>query len=749
MKAIDHIKNHIDDDDELSIYMTGDAKENSICLGENCDTVDIYQRINALPYGKRTIILGHANSDRWGKQFLSQPQSLFIGVGDDSSGVKFSSRFWSPHASDANQDNIISWQERFAHACQMDGNAQFSSSQFYMSKGFVDDGQAPFPLDVTDLNASSLKQTISSLKPGQQAIVLFATTWCGPCKKYKPLFKAMAKENKGQYLWGMTLDEDLAETYGISGFPQVLIFQEGMSKPYFVNDKHRIHEELITLQLSDEKRLDLELDTAKSIQSVRGRIDEALRISSEFAELTHTQKALKGFKYAIETVKGIQKKERQSNYLVKISEKLSKYGFKGDADDCFDKSIRIAESTNDPQVRTDLLSHIASGLYAVGSIDRAYSYFDAVMHSADQISLPEDSSVALSDAVSQFIRSARKAHENTWFQAVGAKRYAIPAVLKIIHKLEGVEGSIKNIRKVADISLNLSQAGFDEQTNALFKKSIEYADNISDLSVRINAYCYIAKCSLKSGRKDHAISLLESAVQLSDNINDALMKSTALQQIGYGFMRADRQNKVVDICKQSISTITKISDSEKRSEAIASCAQQLSEASLGKKALPLLDTLIDLTKKVDDVHARVEAMSYLVYHVSQLMRQDGAQPLLDKLIANAKSIDDMKERAKLLSLIIAKVNPKKNASSLINDVIQSANHIADPAERLRMLSYVARRISQAGYKEKSLLLFEGNIDTAKKMTDISMRKQALLHIKKELLKSNLGARLNSILKKLN
>lgn len=62
-------------------------------------------------------------------------------------------------------------------------------------------------------------------------LVLFSTTWCGPCKRLKPLVEELAKEQGEEKLQVLLVDcedqEQVAHEESIKAFPTMLLYQNG------------------------------------------------------------------------------------------------------------------------------------------------------------------------------------------------------------------------------------------------------------------------------------------------------------------------------------------------------------------------------------------------------------------------------------------------------------------------------------------------------------------------------------------
>lgn len=67
------------------------------------------------------------------------------------------------------------------------------------------------------------------LKAEGMVLVDFNADWCGPCQMMKPILEEFAEKNTDVKLVGINVDDnsDLAEKYGISGIPCLVLFKDG------------------------------------------------------------------------------------------------------------------------------------------------------------------------------------------------------------------------------------------------------------------------------------------------------------------------------------------------------------------------------------------------------------------------------------------------------------------------------------------------------------------------------------------
>jgi thioredoxin 1 len=68
------------------------------------------------------------------------------------------------------------------------------------------------------------------LKSNVPVLVDFWAPWCGPCRAMMPVIDKLGKESGGRYRVGkVNIDEvpDIAEHYGVSAVPTLLVFHRG------------------------------------------------------------------------------------------------------------------------------------------------------------------------------------------------------------------------------------------------------------------------------------------------------------------------------------------------------------------------------------------------------------------------------------------------------------------------------------------------------------------------------------------
>ena len=78
-------------------------------------------------------------------------------------------------------------------------------------------------------NNKDFKEIVNSSKP--VLMIDFFATWCGPCTKLHPVLEKLAAASDAYDIVKVDIDENpaLAEKFGISVVPTMIIFKDGKS----------------------------------------------------------------------------------------------------------------------------------------------------------------------------------------------------------------------------------------------------------------------------------------------------------------------------------------------------------------------------------------------------------------------------------------------------------------------------------------------------------------------------------------
>ena len=100
--------------------------------------------------------------------------------------------------------------------------------------------------DIIEFTDGNFQQEV--LKSSTPVLVDFWAPWCGPCRMIGPVVEQLAAENAGSAKIGkVNIDDNrVAETYGVSSIPTLMIFKGGEVVERFVGvqPKNRLQEAL-------------------------------------------------------------------------------------------------------------------------------------------------------------------------------------------------------------------------------------------------------------------------------------------------------------------------------------------------------------------------------------------------------------------------------------------------------------------------------------------------------------------------
>lgn len=82
---------------------------------------------------------------------------------------------------------------------------------------------------IQEVNGQALKKLIANAK--MPVVVDFWASWCGPCKSFAPVFKAVAQDMREQIIFAkFNTEEDQTSsiTYNIRSIPTLIVFNNGI-----------------------------------------------------------------------------------------------------------------------------------------------------------------------------------------------------------------------------------------------------------------------------------------------------------------------------------------------------------------------------------------------------------------------------------------------------------------------------------------------------------------------------------------
>jgi HEAT repeat protein len=272
---IRNVKSRIDNNDNLVVYITGHGRNGKeICLTDSCLREPVAKELDALKYGRRTVVVDMCYGGNLGPKFVDDPRTLFISAGPANRVVGcsgFSPMLWNKAGAirDLNRDGVKSWQERYAKAY---GKNPVGQPLFLYSKGYRDYGvesgrhaKPRFPARTLEVStAAELKAKLRMLRPGDYAVIGFSMSGCLGCHKYEPKFRKFARVDNGRHLFIWAKSGELRRAYGIKTVPNVLVVDWQGSR-HRILSKEKLLSELVFISTSGIKQT-----TAQQAKFLRG-----------------------------------------------------------------------------------------------------------------------------------------------------------------------------------------------------------------------------------------------------------------------------------------------------------------------------------------------------------------------------------------------------------------------------------------------------------------------------------------------
>ena len=85
-------------------------------------------------------------------------------------------------------------------------------------------------IDNTEVKHDAEKLLSNILLSPKPVVILVSTTWCPPCKVFKPIFTAIAKEMADQFEFVFVngdANKNIVEQLGVRGYPTVVFYKDG------------------------------------------------------------------------------------------------------------------------------------------------------------------------------------------------------------------------------------------------------------------------------------------------------------------------------------------------------------------------------------------------------------------------------------------------------------------------------------------------------------------------------------------
>lgn len=368
---IQALKQKLTKEDELVIYTTGHGEAEGLCVGDKCNSRDLFVQLDQLAHHQRVVVMDQCLGGNFGKLFLDDPRTLFISAGSKHETVccgEFAPRMFAPdlEVPDDNKDGVITWQDRFVYTR---GPVRNSSPRLVASMDYKMEGRASFKAEVVQVQAETdLATQLKQLRPGQFAVINFSADWCSPCKLFKPQFETLAKGDQGQHLWMWTENEDLAKKYVVQNFPTSIII-DAFGNTNGVSDRNAIPQALAQFEPDVVQQLENRWAQARRSGNLATCVKDGCEVACALAKEGFRDRALVIFEEVVSNVndpKGNITLNERASHLTVVGKALFLSGFQKRGEEVFESVSSVANHVSNPLDKTDRLTSLALSLDRVG-----------------------------------------------------------------------------------------------------------------------------------------------------------------------------------------------------------------------------------------------------------------------------------------------------------------------------------------------------------------------------------------------
>lgn len=674
------LKSQIDDDDELVIYTTGHGGivkgEAHLCLKKKCESNLLSpELINEIPYGSRTIVMDQCMGGSWGTHFLKSAHTLFVAAGSKKEEVcctEFAPRFWNRAIPDLNHDGIITFQERYAHVVQS-GISQ-STPQFVPSRGYPFAGKAPFSTQVGAISTKNdLQKELSRLEPGQYAIVTYSTSWCIPCKTFKPQFEQLAKDAGGHFLFLRSANESLALSLGFNSFPTVVAYD------------HTGHH--IVLKRRDDLFANLAQfhvsDTILGIRKLERKVQEAenaigmKQTTALFQTLDDCKSFVAGQSLSTLATLGKNILHAVTGYPVDIPDETTRHEER-EAFSGFLQKYQLAIGKTQPtESRVELQIELGNIMRGQGFSKMASSLLGEAQKSAAALSSIEKKTSFLIRIVDSHIENRDKR----------SARATVDALLKLW--VGGQEDGMGYTTTLTAAAVMMHRLGERKRSEALFEQAVHVAEPLNTLSL----WSDIAVNLAKAGKRDsarHYFSKIESSLTndmrnrtklVSDIVVELAMLAASMRTSGF----VAESERLLDTALQVASTIA---NPNLRMSALIDIARHLGSA----RSAAILKLAIHAADSAPTTGKRIENLSTVLL---ALPRVSTSIPLLRDIEQRVRQMPASPERTKLTLDVAENMGRQgQDTLALLKEILTSSPQVVNIHSRILLLAKTARELQR-------------------------------------------------------
>lgn len=252
---------------------------------------------------------------------------------------------------------------------------------------------------------------------------------------------------------------------------------------------------------------------------------------------------------------------------------------------------------------------------------------------------------------------------------------------------QNIENLTLKVNVLSQIAVQSAKTGQMEQAAAMFSQALQVANKIESPPDQVMALEAIATRYRIAGQNGKAAEVLSQAIQSSDEIwGTSFVKDTVLERIAINYAKLGDYDRGIQIANRIVDDIPK-------SRALAQIVAQYVAIGDYNQARQVADTIEVQTSKAN---ALIE-----------IAAKTGEY---QQALSVAQKIDE-EESVQLKSLILGKIallywkaGQEKQAAEVLSQALQTATKIEETGAQVRQLAKVALKYAEIGQKEQAIAI---------------------------------------------
>ena len=248
----------------------------------------------------------------------------------------------------------------------------------------------------------------------------------------------------------------------------------------------------------------------------------------------------------------------------------------------------------------------------------------------------------------------------------------------------------------------------------LFKRSIEIAENLKDLSIRSQAFCYIGCELIKNGFWREGKELLDR-MQIDE---------MDWEEIYYDIIDVLKGYEINDLVVDLLDVVLK-KIGEDFTPTMISIAEDFMSLGFVDRCLKVVNEVLKAINELEDVEAKIDMLMDVSSIFLALGLKDKALDIFRNVSSLVETLEDNERDDVLDTLTVRLIDFYVRDKDILSFAVDFALRIIDRKIRNENLRYISERLSEMGYVEIALNLCD-------RIDDPDVRDEALSNVALQL-----------------